>query len=288
MSDLLLEWMSFRRSGDVDDIPEELLERSRTDRLAEDLATLGHLEITTRTSWQIAPPVLAGLPRDMGGEARGVLCGARTAGLLAKLEKACRETGVEMESAPQEKRPSVVLVRAATESDLMNLGARAGLPFQRDAAFTLLACLPTLAAWPRTPCPMVSGRVDIVRRFSRSKLTWIESSLRDATRAKAGLFRIKRDWDSITILKSSEMDCARIDDRAGRLMLAAKRRVARWDSKTRTLSLPLHLYPPIIIARAFTLCSGGLPTLRDRRVHFGGVTPGVLGVSLASLGLRLE
>ncbi len=286
MSDPLLEWMSFRRSGDIQDIPADLAGNSRAYRIVDDLSMLGHLE-TTAASWQVAPPALAGLPGDFEQQTAAILCGARTAGVVAKLDEACHQTGAKMEATFPANRPSVVLVRAATRQALMDAATCAGLPLQRDAAFTLLACLPTLSAWPRIPCAMVAGRVDTVRRFSRSKLVWVESSLADATEARAGLFRIKRDWDWVTILKSNRVDCARIDDRAGRLIVAAKRRVARWDPKTHTLSLPLQLYPPAVVARAFVLCTGSLPAYADRRVHFRGVTPVVLGVALAVTGLRL-
>ena len=134
---------------------------------------------------------------------------------------------------------------------------------------------------------MVAGRVDIVRRFSRSKLAWIDATLPEATTAGSGLFRIKRDWDWVTILKSNATDCARIDDRAGRFIVAARRHQARWDAQTQTMSFPLQLYPPVIIARALTLCIGALPVYEDRYVHFHGVTPAVLRLVLAITGLRL-
>jgi hypothetical protein len=279
--------MSFKQLGDVQDLPAELAENFNPFRIVNDLSMLGHVEMVSPTSWQIAPPVLAALPGDASGHAAGILCGARTIGVMSKLGVACSETGASLHVTSLSTRPSVVLVRAATQQAFIDTAVRAGLPWQRDAALTLFVCLPTLHAWPRTACPMVAGRIDTVQRFSRSKLVWVESSLVDATHARTGLFRIKRDWDRVTILKSSETDCARIDDRAGRLIVATKRRVASWDSATKTLSVPLQLYPPTVVARALVLCSGGLPTYTNRRVHFSGVTPAILGVALAITGLRL-
>lgn len=287
MSDLLLEWMSFRNSGDVDDVPPDFSGGTRPQRIVDDLAMLGHLETFNAASWKIAPPVLAGMPHDSAESATAVLCGARTPGVLARLGDACRHSGAEMMTIAVANRPSVVRLVAACREALTAAAAQAGIALQDDAAFTLLACLPAVSQWPRTPCPMVAGRVDIVRQFSRSELTWIVKTLPEATAASGGLFRIKRDWDSVTILKSSVTDCARIDDRAGRFIVAAKRRQANWDKQTQTLSFPLQLYPPVIIARALILCTGGLPVYRDRRVHFRGVTPAVLKLALAITGLRL-
>lgn len=287
MSDLLLEWMSFRNSGRVEDVPPDLAGSTRVQRIVDDLSMLSHLEATNATSWQIAPPVLAGVPHDSAKPTTAVLCGARTPGVLSRLSDACRDTGAEMMTIPVANRPTIVRLISASRHELTATATRAGLPFQSDAAFTLLACLPAISQWPRTSCAMVAGRVETVLSFSRSKMAWVESSLSEATTSDTGLFRIKRDWDWVTILKASRTDCAQVEDRAGRFIVAARRRQARWKAETQTLSFPIQLYPPGIIARALTLCSGALPLYGDRRVHFRGVTPAVLNLALAITGLRL-
>src|SRR3546814_11742633 len=81
----------------------------------------------------------------------------------------------------------------------------------------ILACTPSVRLWPRTPCPMVQGRVETVRRFSRSKMHWVSSTLAEAAAASTGFFRIQRDWDWVSLIKSSPQDAALIDDRAGRM-----------------------------------------------------------------------
>jgi hypothetical protein len=289
MSDVLLEWMSYRTSGDVRDVPPELAEIARIYRVLDDLSMLGHVEKTDRTSWRVAPPVLAGMPGDCGGPSTAVLCGARTFGILSRLDHGCHETGTEKITIAVANRPSVIRLTAPSPAAMMATAAQAGLPLQRDASLTLLACLPAISDWPRTACAMVAGRVETVRRFSRSRLKWVESSLAEATDASRGLFRIRRDWDSVTILKSARTECARIDDRAGRLIVAAKGRHVRWDAKAGVMSFPLELYPPAIIARALSLCAGALPaySARDRVVRFSGVTPVILRLALAITGLRL-
>lgn len=287
MSDLLLEWMSFRMSGDLADVPPDFVGGTRVQRIADDLSMAGHLEITAPSSWHIAPPVLAGFPGDAKEPATAILCGARTSGVLSRLDGACVGQPVTVKTTSVPGRPSIVSLSATAFRDLTAAADRAGLRFQKDAGFTLLACLPTIRQWPRTPCSMVAGRVDTVHRFSRSKLEWVESSLAEATQKRIGLFRIKRDWDWVTILKSGESQCAKIDDRAGRFIIAAKRRDARWDANSQTLSFPLRLYPPAIVARALVLCTGVLPAYKDRRVVFGGITPSVLRLALAVTGLKL-
>jgi hypothetical protein len=83
---------------------------------------------------------------------------------------------------------------------LKSVSRQASLTLQNDAGFILLPCVPRIQQWPRTPCRMVSGRVQKVRRFSRSKVGWVESCLTEATDARRGFFRVKRDWDWVGIL----------------------------------------------------------------------------------------
>lgn len=258
-------------------------------RMVDNLAMLGHLEIVNGMSWRIAPPVLAGLPSDRADGPCAILCGARTPGVLTSLGTACRSAGAQMTVTVVPDRPSIVRVTAASKTALASAAAEAGIPLQRETAFTLLACLPTIRNWLRTPCPMVAGRVHTVRRFSRSKVRWVSSTLAEATDAKAGFFRIKRDWDWVSILKTGVTDCAYIDDRAGRLAVAYRLREARWNAHSRTLSLPSQLYPPGTIGRALTLCTGSLPQFdaTSHQVSFSGVTPEILRLTLAITGLRL-
>src|SRR3546814_18886588 len=76
MTDRALEWMSYRRSGKIGDLPGELIGTASDRRFVDDAVTLGHAEWTAPNAWQIAPPALAGLPRT-GGVVRAP-CTART------------------------------------------------------------------------------------------------------------------------------------------------------------------------------------------------------------------
>jgi hypothetical protein len=136
---------------------------------------------------------------------------------------------------------------------------------------------------------MVAGRVETVRRFSRSRIGWIASTLAEATAARAGFFRIKRDWDWVSLLKTDVSECAYIDDRAGRLAAASKLKAAAWTASSGALDLPGQLYPPAPIARALTLCTGFLPQYdaASRRISFSGVPPELLRLTLATTGLKL-
>jgi hypothetical protein len=289
MTDRLLEWMSFRRSGRLGDIAPDLADAGAVRRTVDDMATLGHIELLPDAEWNVAPPVLAMLPKRPDGAISAVLCGARTPGVLASLANACAGVGVQLDTQPATARPSVIRVMAGSNSGLAAAASAASIPLQHYAALTLLACTPTIRNWPRTACPMVAGRVETVRRFSRSRIGWTASTLAEATAARSGFFRIKRDWDWVSLLKTDVSECAYIDYRAGRLAAAAKLKAAAWTASSGALDLPGQLYPPAPIARALTLCTGFLPhyDAATRRISFADVPPEILRLTLAITGLRL-
>ena len=287
MTDQTLHWMSFRRSGKVADLGADLIGSIPARRVLSDLVSLGHAEMTAADGWRVAPPVLAGLPSDAGSSA--VLCGARTPALLESVGKASDASGGQISVIPQSAGPAVITVKVPSRDALVDLAEAAGLPFQRDAGLYLLACTPSVHEWPRTPFPMVEGKVESVRRFSKSQMRWVASTLSEATAAAKGVFRIKRDWDWVSLLKSGAGSASLIDDRAGRLATAAKCKAAGWSREGGVLSLPAQLYPPTVMARGLVLCSGHLPSF-DReamQISFSGVQAEHLRLILALTGLRL-
>jgi hypothetical protein len=268
----------------MDDLPAE-----RPGIASSNLSALGHIEVIGGSAWRVAPPTLACIACDSSTNFSAVLCGARTPGVMLKLHAACQGAGVAVESTVQHESPSRVLVSAPSIGALAETAARAGILFQLNAGYTLLACLPSLGAWPRRPCEMPSGRVGTVKRFSGSEARWIPTTLDNAQSSAKGFYRVQRDWDWVSVLKSGVTDCAYIDERAGRLLAAAKRRHASWTAESRKLSLPARLVPPAHIARALVLCSGLLPDF-DRgttRISFSNITPQMLRLTLSITGLKL-
>jgi hypothetical protein len=287
VTDSVLEWMSFRRSGKIAELGSHVTAGVNLHRIVDDLATLGHAEKVGVDGWRIAPPVLAGLPRETGVAA--VLCGARTPALLRTLDTVTASSGAQMKSLQKGMLPQTITVMASSSDALAETAQAAGLPLQMNAGFHLLASTPSIREWPRRPIPMVQGKVGSVLRFSRSRMGWVASTLAEATGAAKGFYRIKRDWDWVSLLKSAPEVAALIDDRAGRLAASAKCKVVRWSREERVLTLPVQLLPPIIMARGIVLCSGHLPSF-DRvtmQISFAGVQLEHLRLILALTGLRL-
>jgi hypothetical protein len=279
--------MSFRRSGKIADLNDHVSSGLGAHRLVDVLSTLGHAERIGADGWRIAPPVLAGLP-PREGRAAAVLCGARTPALLESLDSASAVTGAQIASVQQGAVPPTVSVTAPSLDALAETAQLAGVPFQVDAGLNMLACTPSIREWPRKLIPMVQGNVGVVRRFSKSRMCWVDSTLAEATAASKGFCRIKRDWDWVSLLKSGSAAYS-IDDHAGRIAAAAKCKAIRWTRESGELQIPAQLYPPTLIARGLVLCSGRLPTF-DRgamQISFTSVPPEHLRLLLALTGLRL-
>jgi len=291
MSDTLLEWMSYAGQGRIDDLPQELAGTGTArHRLIDTLVTLGHAEVPTTSTWRIAVPCLAELPIEPSGRHVAVLCGARTPGVLHRLTAACESSSGTLRSAAAGHVPSIVEVECSSRSDLRRISMHAGIALQDEAAFTLLACLPTISSWPREPRAMIAGRVGEVRRFSRDRLQWQQTSLEEAAKARSGFFRIQREYDWVSLLKLGHAESASIDDRAGRLFVAAKLPAVSWCREDLTLRLPTQLIPPTPVARALALCSGKPPGFdrKDHQLVFEGVNAEMLRLTLAITGLRLK
>lgn len=288
MGDTLLEWLSYAGQGRIDDLPGDIASASRR-RLVDSLVMLGHVEMPTSSTWRVAPPCLAELPNGADGRHTAVLCGARTPGVLARLSQACEAGAGMLTVSEADGGPSIVQVESHTRSDLRRIAANAGIPLQDNAAYTLLACLPAIIAWPRQQSPMIGGRVRDVRRFSREQLQWVKATQEEAATARSGFFRIQREYDWVSLIKLGPNESATIDDRAGRLIAAAKLRAVIWHQDTQALQLPIQLIPPAPIARSLALCTGRLPSF-DRKTHrltFGGVNAVMLRLTLHITGLRL-
>lgn len=288
MSDELLEWMSYRGRGRIDDVPSDFVGTSKR-RAIDNLSVLGHAEMPSPLTWRIAPPHLAELPYDPCARHAAVLCGARTPGVLARIFAACKTANGVVVIEAADGHPSIIEVECRNRSGIRRVAGLAGIPLQDDAAFTLLACLPAIQAWPRQPCPMIGGRVKAVRRFSQEQLQWVEASLEEAAAARLAFFRIQRDYDWVSLLKLAQSESAYIDDRAGRLFVSAKLPAVSWNPDTHSLRLPFALMPPASIARALALCTGRVPQYHRtaRQVAFEGVNAAMLRLTLAITGLRL-
>ena len=243
------------------------------------LGSLGHCEFGAAADggWRVAPPVLAaGDPR---GPTSAILCGARSAPLLAGLQAAAGDL-VTIEVQPG--APDLVIVRAPSAAELSGVAAAAGIPVQWNAPLAALAAIQArpLVAFPEIPLPSGGWTVS---RFSRSRVAWAASSVAEAGRKRRGLFRFASDRGTTHVFRHGPASREVPPAVAKYWVLGRRQRAMRVDLPRGLVSFPAVARPPGLADRALVLCSGRLPAFADGRIVYSGVTAPVAAAVSAAL-----
>jgi len=273
-NDLLL-WLSARRSGswpqfrggvvafagDDDSESEDRFPLHQQIRL--DLQRLAHVEFFAReceSGWRVAPPVLA---LSGSGEAcLGILCGARSDGLLDRFKVAA--TGMELNAIELPSGPTVLTVRSNQERDLSRLAADSQIAFQKDAPLAILSRLPVVSPPRRGQVAneFPEGADWKIEEFDTVTFGWGALQRREASRRRTGLFRFTIHfqpprhflrWDGITY---------EVPRAIGIYTLLRRRRkqVLEYDRSRKTLRIPAGCRPMHLVERGLVLCSGLPPS----------------------------
>jgi hypothetical protein len=239
------------------------------------LQRLAHAEFFARDcddGWRIAPPVLACCEDEALGWV-GILCGARSRGLDARLLAArLEEHREELDGAP-------CLRRFAGEREaLTQLTDQAGLRLQIDVPLAILGSVPAASRRPLThPVNLPVGRDWKVERFSAEDLKWNESSRDEAVDSNEGLFRfrVRQQWQLFFCLRKKAYEMRQGQLGKFHLLRCRRRRVFRYDEPNRLLSMPASCRPPMLVERALVLCTGKLPSFDPQHATliYAGVPP---------------
>ncbi len=275
--------------GENDDAPDPFaLPIYQTFRF--NLQRVGHAEFFAGAGdgadWRVTPPSLA-MTRHARGWI-GILAGARSLALVERLQTAARGVA-SLRTLFFSSYPDQFLLSADAEEELSDVAKRAGLLLQRDAPAAVLTSLPAVDD-PRvrslTQLPFGSEwRID---RFSPEDLAWHSATLGDASTASGGLFRFFLGHQRHVLFCGS--GCAfRIPGQVGKYLVLKKhrRRVLRYDSQNRSLSVPASCRPPFLVERALILCSGSPPTyeggVRGGSLHYVEIPEGIAAIAAALL-----
>jgi hypothetical protein len=246
-------------------------------RLRLNFERLGHAEFFAagcEEGWRVAPPVLAA--RQHGGSWTGILCGARSRRLLARLhDAAASKAGLEAEE--QDGAPLVHRFAAKDQSALAALAGESGLRFQVEAPLAILYSLPAVCDRAlRRPEELPLGPDWRVEQFSAEALGWSGSSREDALRTGEGVFRFRfrYQWHHFLCLHGKAY---RIPGQIAKYVLLRRRRrkILIYDAQALALTLPAACRPPLLVERALILCTGRLPAFQGRAkmLTYGGIPP---------------
>jgi hypothetical protein len=296
MNELLL-WMSARHAGSRASLRSKMAELEPSGlraagryRQAEwDLSKLGHAEFGAATDgadWRVAPPVLAA--GDFDETCRAVLCGARTPAILDALAAQALPGAICIK--PQRSAPDAVSVTASSAADLASLAVKVGLPIQWNAPMAILmAAVPPKAQQLKKIAVPIGGWT--VSRFSKTQLGWVESSVREASVAAAGLFRFRAERQATAYVLVENHEAFSCDPASAKYRilnrLRRRNRPLAYNSAARELAVLSSCRPPALIERALVVSSGALPMFRDERIIYGGVDRGTAAAVSAILAQRL-
>ncbi|MBZ5687401.1 MAG: hypothetical protein LAP86_20475 [Acidobacteriia bacterium] len=280
----LLVWISGRQEGSWAQFrgAVEALELDRAGDDTEDgslplhqrvrfnLERLGHVEFDAagcEDGWRVVPPVLA--ISGYGGEARGVLCGARTPKLLEKIER--EANGLTFERMPEEDSPDILRVHAREAEALAELAQRAGIAWQVDAPTALLSYLPradSLRGWKPERMP-AAGKDWDVKQFviAGKRMKWSAVTLQEANAPGAtGLFCFTRFQIPQYFLREGA-ETVRLPGAIAkyRILSQHRRRVLKYKRNEQQITVPAIFRPPVLTERALVLCSGFLPSVNTAR-----------------------
>jgi hypothetical protein len=313
----LLLWLSARRQGSWQQFRaavEELhvVEESSADspvsdddvsdgyglpiyhRLRFNLQGLSHAEFFARgceNGWRVAPPTLAISQQRRGW--LGVLCGARSPKLLARLMDSTYSFGIERIQAVE--CPDQFRMISGDHRILSTIAQETGLLLQMHAPMAILISLPAVDnSVMRHRVGLPFGKDWIVEQFSPSSLGWKAATREDALLVYGGLFRFSllrgRYAYRRQVLLCAHGLASEIPTRIGKYVMLRRyhRQVLHYDRSEYCLWMPGSCRPPLLVERALILCSGLTPKyeVSTGTLHYPDIPEAV--ARLASELLRQE
>jgi len=301
----LLLWMSARRQGSwqqfrgaVEEL--DLMESSAEPGTEEDtgdryslphyqvlrlnLQRLGHAEFfggAGGSEWRVTPPSLAITQHSSGW--LGVVAGARSLGLLARLKEVA--SGVECEAVPIPACPDQLRMRANDSRVLAGIAEAARLLGQPHAPVAILMSLPAVDdATVSKPAQLPFGADWRIDQWTPDGLGWRATRRDEAVSAQLGLFRFSLRHQRHFFL-CSRGATYRVPGQVGKYIVLRRRRrqVLRYDTAGHRLLVPASCRPPLLVERALILCSGLPPSYTSGVLEYPDVPPSVAALAAALL-----
>lgn len=281
-NDMLL-WFSARQEGSwvgykaaleematpTDDNDDETDERELAiyQRLRLNLERLAHVEFGRAdfpNGWRVVPPTIA----TVSGKTKGILCGARTDELLARIEQNADRVRITTQSECPD------CIELLGPDSIERIAAGSGLLVQNNATESILAAIPPIDDWQlRRPCELPFGDDAPVSRFCATKLGWDLTKPGEARKATYGLFRWQLPYERHYYLMHRK-EAFRLPVQIGKYFVLRRmhRHVLTFDPNTEILRVPVICRPPMLVDRALTLRTGILPKIEQGALVYQNIT----------------
>jgi hypothetical protein len=292
-NDILL-WMSVRRAGSwasykntleematpTDEYDQEPIDTELPfyQRLRLNFERLAHAEFNRQdfqSGWRVVPPTIATISET----AIGILCGARTDQLLARIQESCSY----VRTTPQKECPDRIEI--LEDGELIRIASDNGLSIQYDATESLLAALPPIDdRIMRVTSELPFGNDAPVHCFLTSSLEWTSCSPDEARKAPFGLFRWQLPYERHYYLKSRRQ-AYRVPVQVGKYLALRhdRRGVINFDPSGQVLAVPVTCRPPTLIDRALTLRTGLLPDVEQGKLVYRNISAPIASTTAALL-----
>ena len=268
------DWEGKENSSSVQDDNDFRLHQ----RMRLSLECLAHAEFFANgceEGWRIAPPILAAHP-VLGG-IQAILCGARSAALRERVLERGKDFSCEAVDHPGV--PQVIRLVASCESALSGLATQVGVDIQLNAPLAILSylrpCDTPSRRQPQSELPLGEGWR--IREFDTRLVAWKSSERLRAQTARNGLFEFQLydQWRYFLFSDGRTFELPRAI--AVFALLRHRRGLVRYDTNTRSLSMPGTCRPPRMLERALALCSGLPPSFDSMtgRLTYAEVPPDV-------------
>jgi hypothetical protein len=234
-----------------------------------------------RRRWQVLPPVFASFPEN--GD-RAVLCGGRSPGLVALLNKSAEQLGCTVAAKQRRQLPDEIVV-SGESSAIDAVAAACGVRRSPDYGEELIESFVTIEKHLAN-APAGELMINWERRyFDLQSRRWTTNTLSHTVCECTS-----RYGRSITLVQISRTRMVVLPRREAIYGAAALSGVpiVFYDQDHSLLKVPMHAPLPDACARLACISSGSVGTLNDGFVCYENVPPRLAKIIFASVGQRLN
>jgi len=283
----LLYWLSAVGSGSWESFKKvcDSLQLQEPKRILRRLKLLGHLESSLDGKrWSVAPPSLVKINSQLDSQ-EFILCGQRCVSLLNQLAEYTNIISVDQ---PRGNAPSCIRLQVNESNKITE---QFHIIDAGDVSSRLAYILPDLKGWQQS----LRSIPGIVPPLYKWKIFDGNNFFERTFQSETGMYQMwdreGGDFSRMTLFYETETDTWRQGDWYGLRFLALhysdRPLIARYDSATARLAIPLSQRWPELYERALVLASGLLPTYHKTEQHLWLIYENITAILVKKMTKKL-